>query len=289
MKQFISKSVTFLFIILGVTFFSFLILSFSSNKTFLKEQTTIIAGDSNTECALNDQKIKSALNISRSGESYFYTYHKLKYLIQKNESFKKVYLSFSPHNIIRSEGNRLTSDGRIYNSLIEYSPVLNTESIFFLIKMDTKNAFLSFLKSPIYLFKNKNVLWGGYFYLIGNNLDRSTRNSEQYYSQNYTQKNIDRIEVLYLKEISNLLVSHNIELIFLNTPKWTEFYEFSYSRELFYEVYKKHFSEIKFLDFSSLFSEKEFFADFMHLNFKGSQEFTNFFNLEVVSHTDNNN
>lgn len=288
MKQFISKSVVFLFIILGVTLFSFLILSFSSNKTILKEQTTIIAGDSNTECALDDQKIKNALNISRSGESYFYTYHKLKYLIQKNESFKKVYLSFSPHNIIISEGNRLTSNGRIYNNLIEYIPVLNMESTFYLVKMDKKNAFLSFLKSPIHLLKNKNVLWGGYLYLIRNNLDRSIRNSQQYYSQNYTQKNIDHIEVLYLKEISNLLDSYNIELILLNTPKWTEFYKFSNSRELFDEVYEKHFSEIKFLDFSSLFSEKEFFGDFTHLNFKGSQEFTKFFNLKVLSHTEDN-
>ena len=280
MKLFISKSVTFLFIILGVTIFSFLILSFSSNKTLLKEQTNIIAGDSNTECALNDQKIKSALNISRSGESYFYTYHKLKYLIQKNENFNKVYLSFSPHNIINEE-NRLTSNGRIYNNLIEYLPVLDLESIFYLFKMDKKNAFLSFLKSPIHLLKNKNVLWGGYLYLTRNNLDKSIRNSKQYYSQNYTQKNIDQIEVLYLKEISTLLDLHDIELILLNTPKWTEFYKFSNSRELFEEVYEKYFSEIKFLDFSSLFSEKEFFGDFMHLNFRGSQEFTDIFNFKI--------
>jgi len=285
MKQFISKSVAFLIITFGVVIFSSLILSFSSNITLLKEQTTIIAGDSNTECALDDEKIKSALNISRSGESYFYTYHKLKYLLEKKENFNTVYLSFSPYNVV-SEENRLTSNGRIYNNFIEYLPVLDLESIFYLVKMDKRNAFLSLLKSPIHLIRHKNVLWGGYLYLIRNNLDRSTRNSKQYYSQNFTQKNIDQIEVLYLLKISTLLDSHDIELILLNTPKWTEFYKFSNHRDLFDEVYEKHFSEIKFLDFSSLFSEKEFFGDSVHLNFKGSEVFTEYFNLEVISNTE---
>lgn len=285
MKLFLSKSVSFLLIIFGITIFSILVLINSSDKSLLKEQTTIIAGDSNTECALNDQKIKSALNISRSGESYFYTYYKLRYLIRNNENFNRVYLSFSPHNIISKE-NRLTSDGRIYNNLIEYSPVLDLESIYYLFKMDKKNAFLSFFKSPIYLLKNKNLLWGGYIYLVRNNLDKSIRNSKQYYTQNYTQNNIDQIEVMYLKKISTLLDLHDIELILLNTPKWTEFYKFSNSRELFDEVYENYFSNTKFLDYSDIFSKEEFFGDFIHLNFKGSQEFTDFFNREIVSTAD---
>ena len=71
----------------------------------------------------------------------------------------------------------------------------------------------------------------------------------------------------------------------LNTPKWTEFYKYSNSLELYNEVYEKKFSSIKLLDFSSLFSKKELFGDFMHLNYKGSEEFTDFFNREIISNT----
>jgi len=71
----------------------------------------------------------------------------------------------------------------------------------------------------------------------------------------------------------------------LNTPKWTEFYKYSNSLELYNEVYEKKFSSIKLLDFSSLFSKKELFGDFMHLNYKGSEEFTYFFNREIISNT----
>lgn len=284
MKLFLSKIGFFLLTIFGAITFSFLLLSYSGDKSLLKEQTLIIAGDSNTECALNDQKIKSAINISRSGESYFYTYHKLKYLIQNNENFNTVYLSFSPHNIITEE-NRLSSNGKIYNNFIEYLPVLDFESIYYLFQIDKKNAFLSFLKSPVHLIKNKNIFWGGYLYLDRNNINTSIKNSKQYYTQNYTQKNIDQIEVLYLKKISTLLLAHDIELILLNTPKWTEFYKFSNSRELFDEVYVKYFSNTKFLDYSDIYLQKEFFGDFMHLNFRGSQEFTDFFNSKIISST----
>lgn len=288
MKKFLIKSVVFTFIIFFIIVFFFLLLNFSEDKIISNEQTIIIAGDSNTECAINDQKISNALNISKSGESYFYTFYKLKHLIHRNEHIEKVYLSFSPHNLVTEE-TRITEGGSIYNNFIKYSPVLDSESIYYLFKKDKKNVFLSFLKSPISFFekgsflKNKlsSTLWGGYLYLDRNNLDKEIKSSQKF-SRVYSQKNIDDIEVRYLKKISHLLEIYNIELVLLNTPKWTDFYKNSNHLEFYYKVYEKDFSNLKLLDYSSLFSRKELFGDFTHLNFKGSQKFTEFFNSEVI-------
>jgi len=282
MKRFLFKSIVFILTILGITLSSFLILSFSEKKVLLDEQKIIIAGDSNTEVAINDQIISSVINISRSGESYFYTYYKLRHLLEVNEHVEKVYLSFSPHNIVSKERNLFTN-GKIYNNFIEYTPVIDFESIYYLFKEDKKNVFLSFMKAPFYLIKHNfsSPLWGGYIKLDRNNLANQTKNVDQF-SVYYSQKDIDILEINYLQKISSLLHNHGVELILINTPKWIEFFKYSNSLEVYDAVYKKEFLNIKLLDYSSLYNEKELFGDFTHLNYKGGQKFTDFFNSKIL-------
>ena len=289
MKKFLLKSIVFILTIFGITLTSFLILSFSEKKVLLDEQKIIIAGDSNTEVAINDQIITSVINISKSGESYFYTYYKLKHLLEFNEHIEKVYLSFSPHNIVSKERN-LFRNGKVYNNFIEYTPVIDFKSINYLFKEDKKNVFLSFLKAPFYLIKHNfsSPLWGGYFKLNRNNLENQTKNINQL-SGVYSQKDIDTIEINYLKKIFSLSNNHGVELILINTPKWIEFFKYSNSLKVYNDVYKKELSNIKLLDYSSLFNKKELFGDFTHLNYKGAQKFTDIFNSKILhTKTDDN-
>lgn len=283
MKKFLLKSIFFILIIVGITFSSFLILSFSEKKVLLDEQKIIIAGDSNTEVAINDQIISSVINISRSGESYFYTYYKLRHLLEVNEHVEKVYLSFSPHNIVSKERNLFTN-GKLYNNFIEYTPVIDFESIYYLLKEDKKNVFLSFLKAPFYLVKHNfsSPLWGGYIKLDRSNLANQIKNVDQFLVY-YSQKDIDILEINYLQKISSLLNKNEVELILINTPKWIDFFKYSNSLKLYHEVYKKEFLNIKLLDYSSLYNEEEFFGDFTHLNYKGGQKFTDFFISKILN------
>ena len=215
-------------------------MSFSEKKILLDEQKIIIAGDSNTEVAINDQIISSVINISRSGESYFYTYYKLRHLLEVNEHVEKVYLSFSPHNIVSKERNLFTN-GKLYNNFIEYTPVIDFESIYYLLKEDKKNVFLSFLKAPFYLINiTFQVLYGGYIKLNRNNLANQIKNVDQFL-MHYSHKDIDILEINYLQKISSLLNKNEVELILINTPKWIDFLNILILSNFIMKYIKKNF------------------------------------------------
>ena len=103
MKQFLYK------IALFIVSFTVLVISISiasknyieSNATFTIKPTTtnIIIGHSQPECGLNDSLIINTENFSQGGESYFYTFQKVKKLLSVNDKIKNVFISFSNNQI----------------------------------------------------------------------------------------------------------------------------------------------------------------------------------------------
>ena len=81
MKGFIKKIIVFLSlailaIIAIVTGSNFIVKSQSSFKID-EGITTLVIGHSHSECSVNDSILKNSINLSSSGESYFYNYQKL--------------------------------------------------------------------------------------------------------------------------------------------------------------------------------------------------------------------
>ena len=90
---------TLLMFTLGI---NFTLNSYTRSKSqfdLKKQPKSIVVGHSHPECAFNDSLIQEFKNFSSSGESYFYTYPKLKNIIL---AFKKILVS-----LFRCSGKRL--------------------------------------------------------------------------------------------------------------------------------------------------------------------------------------
>ncbi len=61
--------------------------------------TTLFVGDSHIEKAMNDSLIANSLNIAQNSESYYFTYYKLKRILDANSQIKNVYLGYSYHSL----------------------------------------------------------------------------------------------------------------------------------------------------------------------------------------------
>ena len=73
----------------------------------------IFAGDSNMETSVNDKIINNSINLAKSGDSYLYTYLKIKKLIQEDKTkVDTIVISFSPHNIF--ENDKIISNHRYF-------------------------------------------------------------------------------------------------------------------------------------------------------------------------------
>lgn len=249
----------------------------------------IILGHSQPECGLNDSLIANTKNLSQGGEAYFYTFTKLKKLIEVNSNIKTVYLSFS-NNQLEKKMDEWTFDAVFINDKYPaYFFAMDFEEKKVLWKANPKAV----LQSEQLLLKNNLVdlvkykgkirqetYWGDYLYLEREKTDSLIRVN---YIQTIVKERgngISEINLTYLKKIVDWCNDQNIQLIFFRTPVHAVLSE-TYNEKVFDSIRKKHFRTIPFLDCIDFPLSNEEFGDFDHLNFKGAKKFSTFFNQLV--------
>lgn len=99
-----------------------------SSPVFLlaPHKSFLITGDSHTQTSIDPEFLQNAVNLSSSGENYFYTYYKLAHFLRLNQNIRSVILGFAPHNIMK------TYDPYIYdnhgNQWQTYMPLLDQDA-----------------------------------------------------------------------------------------------------------------------------------------------------------------
>lgn len=291
MNLFLKKLSTFslLFVVL---FFGIIYLEFKTFNSITPEINTIkrqlILGDSNTECALNDTVLYNTTNLSSSGESYFYSFLKLKYLLDNNCVVDTLYLSFSPHNLF--DNGWLYNNGNIYSRFKTYYSMMSYEDFTYLIKSKPLAVINATRPIPRQLAKDiilkiekgKFNVPGGYQYLNRDILQEvivKLRNNEPLpffkIPKDFT---LSKAETTYLKKIISLCASNHIDLFLINTPKRDELLKYKqYGVTQYYEYYEKTLYDVKFLDFSKISMPDEYYGDLVHLNFRGAEYFSKIF------------
>jgi hypothetical protein len=96
---------------------------------FNSKKTTkyIIAGDSHPECAFNDSLLPGFTNYAQSGESYFYTFFKIKKLIEQNKNIEAVFVEFTNNQITKEMDGKIWGDRYLSLRYPLYSPFMNVE------------------------------------------------------------------------------------------------------------------------------------------------------------------
>ena len=104
MRRFIKKSFVFLIlpIIIGGLIFPVFVIGISTIasedqlKPYIKN---VYLGDSHIQYAINDSIIPNSLNLATTSESFYFSYYKLKLLLDNNPAVENVYLGFSYHSL----------------------------------------------------------------------------------------------------------------------------------------------------------------------------------------------
>lgn len=283
MRRFLKNTLLFS----GILFFFLLIifiLSIEINQKLFrnikidKNINTLIIGDSHTELAINDSLLLKTLNISTPAEGYIFTYMKLKNIIENNDHIHNIMLGVSYHNfssfydkyILEEEPYSLISQ---YISLMEYRDL-----IFFLLRTTSVTNLAAIFRNSLENLTSyeKGIYpYIGGFHIIDNDdelTDKriSNRINSQYFLNDMPLPTSE-INILYLDKIVELCRGNDIDLIFLNTPLYADYY--SKVPQNMIDEYKqavKNFgvTEISFNDLH--LSSDCFLPDGDHLNYKGA-------------------
>ena len=287
MKQFIKK--TILFVVLSMLVLSGLFLLFNNsikkNASFkLNEDiTNIIVGHSHSECTYNDSLIEKTINFSNSAESYFYSYSKIKKLVEHNKSVNTVFIEFSNNSITDRMNDWIWGDVYMSERLAIYFPFLSNEDLALLYR----NNKSSFINSTSKTFRNNifktitsdfdytNKI-GGYTGLEGSEID-SLLLAYKKEPLVMNALNFDNKNLKYLEKIVEFLTSKEIDIYFIRSPQHKYYIDYQ-NEEYFLKFKDSVFSHVEFLDFNDFPVDNLEHKDFGHLNSSGAEKFSIWFN-----------
>jgi hypothetical protein len=156
MKKFVVK-------IIGATVaFTFAIISlYLANRYFANfrigvDKHILIIGNSHPECAFNDALIPGVANFSESGESYFYTYIKLKKFLEQNLQVDRVLIEFSNEHIHKSMDKWIWGDMHVSYRFPKYASFMDKEAFKLLMKYNPEEVKKSI---PLLSRLNANMLF----------------------------------------------------------------------------------------------------------------------------------
>ena len=287
MKIFVRKLFYFLSLSAMITLIVVFIMykSFNHREAFKldKRITNVIMGHSHSQCALDDSLITNFKNFSESGESYFYTYIKLKKVLQYNPQIKNVFIEYSNNQIDKIMDEWTWGDNYLLSKFPEYSTFMNLPdlSILFLHNPRSFSEALSIsFKQDVFNFikprKEREPNLGGYLYLKRFKTDSLINALKNGKSITPTFA-ISRVNIRYLKKIVSVCSLARVHIYFIRSPL-NSFYPELRNEVAYKEILKNQFSNIDYLDFKDFPLSNDEFGDLEHLNYKGARVFSRYFN-----------
>lgn len=249
-------------------------------KIPFEEATNIVLGHSHPECALNDSIIDNFKNHARSGESVFYSYHKLVRIINENKKLENVFLDISNNQLTKRLPDKeiwRDSSANEYGMLFSYFSFNELQMLFqnnqmlslFLIKDYIKRIFTNDFDYP--------SVRGGYLYLERDKLQEQIKNSLK--GEQSEKAKLCMISIEYISKIIQLCDENNLNLYLVRMPLHRDYLKYIdvIQDDLYFEVIEQYFSNQKFIDFKNFPLLDEDYGDLGHLNYKGAKKFSIWF------------
>ena len=222
-RIFLKKTLCFLSLPLAVLLLAMLAVNHSSRQVFdgFKVGTdvrTVYAGDSHVEQCINDRLIPNSANIAQNGEVYYFTYFKVKKLLENNPAIDTLYLGFSYHSLSDYNDDFVFGEFSPYISAKYFFILPNSEKVHFL-KENSKN--LSLYLKNILRDGLGNSFFGGYENTFKNTTtiqkSMDKRMAFQFYKAGKLNGFSD-FNMGYFDKIVQLCREKKVEPVLLSTP-----------------------------------------------------------------------
>ena len=274
-----------LFIILTMVVFllpcSFFTIGLNQEHFYkMPDRQVIFIGDSRIETSVNDTKSTQTINLAQSAESYLYSYIKLRKMLAINPQVKKVVLSFSDLNLHADMEDWYFRNQPLQFKVSNFLFLMPPGEIGLLLRNNFKTTLAGIVDYPKFKFdvyKNMkagdkiNTLGVGRYEPIYTTLSKLPKPGELESKMAPGKFTYSKHQLIYLDKIVALCRQYGVELIFLSTPLHHTFQTGSRFSD---SLHRSKYGAIQYLDYTSLAFPDSCFGDYEHLNYQGSQRFT---------------
>jgi len=281
MKKILGKGLVFSAVVIALLIAFMLLLQYNTarNSHFEigKNYKMIILGNSLTECAFDDNLIPGLKNMSQGGESFVYTYLKLKKLHEANPQIKTVIVSYSNNHIGEKMEQLVLHKDNVRNYFPKYAFLMGADEyklfsdkdILLLERLAMKNNFMFLLKGGSYLQDNN---WGGYFFL-----DKSSKKGNMRVT-NVVQhpEFVSETNVNYLAKIVDYCKANGLKVYLIRTPLNLEKVILN-NEDKFLAIRNQRFPDAPLLDLVHFKLQPDQYTDNEHIDHTGAKKLSVFF------------
>jgi len=251
----------------------------------------VVLGHSHPECAYNDSLIQNFRNLAISGEAYFYTYTKLKKLIEQNKGVELVFIEFTNNQISESINEWVWADKYLSYHYTIYSSFIELRDKYLVFKNNPKgfiansplvlkNAVKKLISTPY----NIPDSYGGFASLEGDLTAYREKANNQEAREDFVviNNNISQVQISYLSKIVSFLQEENVKVCLIRSPQHASYSGLGNEGD-FQEVLTKSFSEEYFIDLIDFPLNDTHFRDPEHLNHLGAKAVSSWVNDLLLS------
>lgn len=286
MKPFLKKSISILFLFfIGILSFVLLIhltVKYIAVFTIPEKDKYVIFGHSHPECAFNDDLIINFKNLSKSGEGYFYTYQKVKEVLSDN-NINAIFVEYTNYSIGKHMDEWIWGYEKMNFFLPQHSPFMEKDDLLLLYKKNHQD-FLNVISAS-----TRNNLtrvlsfdyeirqeFGGFNKLERNKVAELIKERKNNINDTLKKQEISVHNMDYLEKIIEYCTINNIKVYLIRSPQHN-LYPRKNEKELL-SLKNEKFKNLEFLDFDKFPLKDNEFGDFRHLNHKGAEIFSLWFN-----------
>lgn len=285
------KSIAFIFGIAIIVLLVFNTCNIALCKNILyktsNDTNLIVLGHSHTECSIDDKLIDGAINLSQSADTYFYTYFKLKKMVEANKSISKVMLVYTNNMLSQDRDNWIYTGQYLSSKLPKYAHLLQAKDWYVIFRHgqpgNVANTLLKIFQNNLYscIANNNSQLykefkWGGYLFLVRDSIPKEIflykEMATKEYNVTINNKSATSTNIKYLVKIAEYCKQNNLKLILIRPPLFS-LYDKYYDSEL-HNMLNNELAGIEFIDYSNCKLKDDEFGDFEHLNYRGANAFT---------------
>jgi hypothetical protein len=273
---------------LGVVFVLVFSNSVENNLTqykLPKNTEVLFIGDSHLEQAIDDNLLKNSINLGASSESFYYSYYKLKSILDKPNAIKTVYLNIGYHSLSNYYNRFIYGDESvaISSNYFFLLPIKEQAKLIYHNRNKLASLTKTVIKQGVAIIKDPTT---ANFHGCFNNTFSETkanianmndRLDYQFYKQTKTLYRHSTTNETALHDIITLCNNKNIELIALSTPIHKYFYNKipPFFKNKFKETVQK--TNLKLIDLSHIqLQEDDYLPDGDHVSKKGAGKTTLF-------------
>lgn len=256
-----------------------------SQSTFSIDEdiTKLFIGHSHTACSINDSILNNSINLSASGESYFYNYQKLKLVANANKQINTLFIEFANNNVDSVMDDWTWGFRKMSYYLPYYSPFMESDDFNILLDHNSTDLIASYsIATRKHLYR---IISGDYDLVddIGGFEPAKLSMVEELIAKNdfnptlSDNQSLSVVNLSYLRKMIELCKTKNIKVFLIRSPQHPLFADLK-NESIYQNVLKTQFNDVELLDFDGMNFPNSHYLDLHHLNYKGAEQFSTLFN-----------